>query len=159
MVAARHTLLFHVLLLGHILGAMTLVAGVVFAGLVLIRARRAGSALEVATILGLAPIGVLLVVAGGTLVGVCGIALVGVGHFGFGTGWVDAAIVIYAMVLALGGLGGAIPKRARLLAKELGGGPVSPELRGLLWDRWSRIYNDAALVLLIVLVWLMVFKP
>ncbi|MCL5973390.1 MAG: DUF2269 family protein [Actinobacteria bacterium] len=154
----RHSFGFHLLLFGHIIGAMTVVAGVIFAGGVLVRARRAETALEVAVYLSLAPLAVVMVVAGSVIVGVCGFWLVVVGGFGFGSGWVIAAILLYVAVLGLGALGGKAPKRARLAARELGSDPITPELRLLLWDRRSRWYNDVALALMVVLVWLMVFK-
>lgn len=159
LVSSRHTLLYHALLLVHILGALTFFAGVVLAGLVLARARHATMASEVASILSLARIGVLLVAIGALVAGAFGLLLVWVGHYGFGSGWVVAAIVTYVGVVVLGGLGGAIPKRARLLATELGPVEVSQQLRDLLWDTRSRLYNDVAFVLMLVLIYLMVFKP
>ena len=61
----------------------------------------------------------------------------------------------------LGGLGGRRPKEARLLATRLAGedGPVSGELRALLDDRVSRVENYGSLLLVLVIVALMVFKP
>jgi hypothetical protein len=79
---------------------------------------------------------VLLVAVGGVLLGVFGLWLVHLGHFGYGSGWVDAAIVLYILVLALGGIGGQRPKQARRLASQLasGGSPASDKLRAILDD-------------------------
>ena len=78
------------------------------------------------------------------------------GHFGYGSGWVDAAIALYVVGLALGGLGGRRPKQARLLAAELA--PVNDELRMLLDDPLSRAANYASLAVVGAILVLMVFK-
>ncbi len=94
------------------------------------------------------------------LVGVFGLWLVHLGHFGYGSGWVSAAIALFIVVLALGGYGGQKPKQARLLAthSQRRTAPASEELRGLLDDMPSLVANYGALVLVVVIVVLMVFK-
>jgi hypothetical protein len=83
------------------------------------------------------------------------------GHWRYGSAWVVSATALYVLVLLLGGLGGRRPKEARLLATRLAGedGPVSGELRALLDDRVSRVENYGSLLLVLVIVELMVFKP
>ena len=98
---------------------------------------------------------------GTLLIAVFGLWLVHLGHWGYGSGWVDASIGMFVLALALGGLGGQRPKQARRLAAELGerGEPVNDELRALLDDRVSRMENYASLALILVIVAFMVFKP
>lgn len=98
----------------------------------------------------------------GALLFVAGIVLaVHLGSFGYGSGWVDASLALCVVALVLGGLGGQRPKQARKLASKLaaGGGPVSAELRGLLDDPVSRVENYGSLLLVLVILVLMVFKP
>jgi hypothetical protein len=94
----------------HLLGALLFVAGIVLAGTAFEAARRRARPSEIALLLGLTRIGVLLVAVGGLLLPIFGLWLVHLGHFGFGSGWVDAAIGLYIIVLVLGGLGGQRPK-------------------------------------------------
>ncbi|MGZ6643284.1 MAG: DUF2269 family protein [Solirubrobacteraceae bacterium] len=145
----------------HLLGALLFVAGIVLAGVAFEAAQRRKQAAEVALLLGLTRAGVLLVAIGGLLLPVFGLWLVHLGHFGYGAGWVDAAIALYVVALALGGIGGQVPKRARLLAGRLAGDgqPVSAELRALLDDRRSRAANYGSLVVVLAILVLMVFKP
>ena len=145
----------------HLLGALIFAAGIVLAGVMFEAARRRDRPAEIALLLGLTRIGVLLVAVGGVVAGVFGLWLVHLGGFGFGTGWVQAAIGLYVVVLVLGGLGGRRPKEARLLAARLAdeAAPMTDELRSLLDDRVSRAENYSSLLLVLVIVALMVFKP
>jgi uncharacterized membrane protein len=146
----------------HIIGALTLVAGVTVAGVAFEAARRRARPDEVATLLGLTRVGVLLVVIGGVLVLAFGLWLVDLeDDIGFGTGWVSAALALFVAVMAIGAVGGQRPKRARKLAAQLAreGKPESGELRGLLDDRIARALNYLAAALLVAIVVLMVFKP
>jgi uncharacterized membrane protein len=58
----------------------------------------------------------VLVAVGTLLAGVSGLWLVHLGNWGYGTGWVDGSIVLFVVVIGLGGVGGRRPKQARLLA-------------------------------------------
>ena len=102
----------------------------------------------------------MLVGIGAVLIPVFGLWLVHLGNFGYGSGWVDASIALYAAALALGGVGGRRPRQARLLAAQLAlrDAPTSVELQALLNDTTSRAanYGSAAIVLTILV--LMVFK-
>jgi uncharacterized membrane protein len=144
----------------HILGAVLFVAGIVVAGVAFEAARRRQTPAEVALLLGLTRVGVTLVGLGGLLLPVFGLWLVHLGHWGYGSGWVDWAIGLYVVALALGGHGGQQPKRARRLATALAadGAPVSAELRGLLDDPVARAENYASLLVVLVILGLMVFK-
>ena len=151
-----------VVLFLHLLGVLTFVAGIAVAGIPFEAARRRDDAGEIAILLGLTRYGVVLVGSGALLLLVCGLWLVGLEHdVGFGTGWVDAAIVLFLIAVALGSLGGRVPKKARLLATDLaeGGQSVNPSLRALLDDPVSRAANYASAVLVLAVLALMVFKP
>jgi uncharacterized membrane protein len=143
----------------HLLGALLFVAGAFVAGAAFESARRRAQPAEVALLLALTRIGVLLVVVGGLLVGGFGLWLVSLGHWGYGTGWVQASIALFVVALILGIVGGQRPKQARKLATRLGPEPMTDELRALLDDRLARVSNyGSALAVLAILV-LMVFKP
>ena len=145
----------------HILGVMLFVAGTVVAGAAFEAARRRQRPSEVALLLGLTRVGVALVAVGTVLAGVFGLWLVHLGKWGYGSGWVDASIALFLVVLALGGLGGRRPKEARLLASRLAeqDAPSDGELRRLIDDRVSRAENYGSLLLVVVSVALMCFKP
>jgi uncharacterized membrane protein len=150
----------NVALFFHLLGAFLFISGSVLAAAAFEVGRRREQPSEIALVLSLARIAVLLVGIGGLVVGVFGLWLVHLGKFGYGSGWVSAAIALFVVVLALGGVGGRTPKRARLYATKLAGegAPVDGELRALLDDVPSRIANYAALALVIVIIAIMVFK-
>lgn len=152
---------YNVALVLHLLGALTFVAGIVLAGAAFEAARRRRRPAEIALLLSLTRIGVLMVAAGTLLIAAFGLWLVHLGHWGYGSGWVDASIGLYLAALALGGLGGQRPKQARRLAAMHAerNEPVSDELRALLDDRVSLIENYGSLALILVIVAFMVFKP
>jgi uncharacterized membrane protein len=145
----------------HLLGALLFVAGIVLAGVAFEAARRRQRPAEIALLLGLTRVGVALVGFGALLLLGFGLWLVHLGGFGYGAGWVDAAIALYLVALALGGIGGRRPKQARRLATRLTAedGPVSAELRALLDDRLSLAANYASAAAVLAILVLMVFKP
>ncbi|MEZ4588355.1 MAG: DUF2269 family protein [Gemmatimonadales bacterium] len=150
-----------VVLFLHVLGVLLFVSGIVVAGVAFESARGRKRPEEMVLLLSLTRFGVALVAFGGMVLFVCGFWLAGLEGIGLGTGWLAAAIVLFVLALALGGLGGQRPKRARLLATELAerGEGVSAELRSLLEDRASRWANQASAALIVVVLALMVFKP
>ncbi len=145
----------------HLLGAFLFIAGVIVAGVAFEAARRRRRPSEIALLLGLTRIGVLLVALGALLVLAFGLWLVQLGRFGYGAGWVVAALALFVVVILLGGVGGQPPKRARKLAVRLAkeGDVESDELRALLDDRLARTLNYLSAALLVAIVVLMVFKP
>ena len=145
----------------HLLGAFLLVAGVIVAGVAFEAARRRRRPSEIALLLGLARIGVLLVASGTLIVLAFGLWLVRLDRFGYGAGWVVAALALFAVVILLGGVGGQSPKRARKLAARLAeeGDVEGDELRSLLDDPLARTVNYLSAALLIAIVGLMVFRP
>ena len=148
-------------LFGHLLGAFLLVSGTVVAGVAFEAGRRRGTPAEIALLLGLARVGAALVGVGLLAVLGFGLWLVHIGDWGYGAGWVDAAIALFVVSAALGGFGGQAPKRARQLAKRLSadGQPVTDELRALLANRLSLLANYASAFLMIAILVLMVWKP
>ncbi|MGE5281711.1 MAG: DUF2269 family protein [Chloroflexota bacterium] len=146
----------------HLTGALAFVAGIVLAGAAFEGARRRERAAEVVLLLGLARVGAVLVAGGGLLLLGGGLWLVGLeSDVGFGTGWVDVSLALFALVVVLGTLGGRRPRHARELAERLAGEgrESSPELRALLDDPASRLANYASALLVLAILALMVFKP
>ena len=151
----------HAALFFHLVGALLFVSGAAVATVAFEAARRRESPAEIAVVLGLARIGALLVGAGLVLVLAFGLWLVALGGWGYGAGWVDAALGLLAASALLGAVGGQAPKRARLLASRLGadGEPSNSELRALLDDRLALLANYGSGLLLVAIVVLMVWKP
>jgi uncharacterized membrane protein len=152
----------HVALFLHLLGVLVFAGGVGAAGIGFEAARRRPAAREVAVLLGVARVGAILVGGGGALLLAAGLWLVSLEEeVGFGTGWVDAALALFALAMVLGGLSGQRPKRARLLAERLAEADAAPtaELRALLDDRRSRLVNYASAAIVLAILALMVFKP
>ena len=145
----------------HLFGAFSLVSGTVVAAVGFEAARRRASCREIALLLGLARVGAVLVVGGTLLAGGSGLWLVALGHWGYATPWVDAAIGLLALVVVTGSLGGQRPKQARRLATALAAqdAPPSDELRSLLGDRVAIALNYVAVGALLAIVVLMVVKP
>lgn len=145
----------------HLLGAFFFVAGTAVAGIAFEAARRRELPAEIAVLLGLARVGAALVGVGMLLVLGFGLWLVHLGGWGYGAGWVDAAIGLFAAAVALGGVGGQAPKRARLLASRLAqdGRPSDGDLRRLLDDRRALVTNYASALLVLAVIVLMVWKP
>jgi uncharacterized membrane protein len=145
----------------HLLGAFLFVAGTIVAGVAFETARRRTTPAEIALLLSLSRIGVLLVGVGTLHVLGFGLWLVHLGDWGYGAGWVDAALGLLATTVLLGTIGGQRPKRARKLAGRLTteGAPVSDELRALLDDRATLAANYLSALMLLAIVALMVFKP
>lgn len=145
----------------HLLGAFSLISGVIVAGDALESARRRETPAEIALMLGLSRIGVVLVGVGTLLVLGFGLWLLHLGDWGYGAGWVDAALGLLVVTVVLGTIGGRRPKRARVLATRLAAedAPASSELRTLLDDRPTLAANYLSALLLVAIVVLMVFKP
>ena len=76
-------------------------------------------------------------------------------------GWISWAIGLLMVAMVAGIVGGQRPKRARLLAERLSqtSGSETLELRRLLDDRSSAVLNYLASACILVILFLMVFKP
>ena len=115
----------YVAFFGHLLGTLLFASGLIVAGVAFEIARRRERAAEVALLLSQARFGVMLVIPGDLVLLACGLWLVHLEDVGYGAGWVDGAIALFAASLLLDGLGGRRPKQARRLAQRLaeeGGG-------------------------------------
>ena len=146
----------------HLLGALLFASGIVLAGVPFeLARRRAEDSAAIAVLLGLARVGAALVLAGAVLLLGFGLWLVHLSGAGFDSGWVQAALGLFLLALALGAFGGQKPKRARLRAAELAarGAAVDDELRALLADPTSRALNYSTAALVVAILALMVFKP
>jgi uncharacterized membrane protein len=145
----------------HLLGVLLFVAGIVLAGVAFEFARRQQRPAEIQLLLTMARAAVLLVGIGSLLLGGCGLWLVHLGGFGYGTGWVAASIALYLVALVFGALGGQRPKQARRLAAQLSDEPgaMNQQLRALLDDPVSRAANYGSLVAILAVLALMMFKP
>lgn len=152
---------YNVALFFHLLGAFALVAGTVLAGAAFEAARRRETPAEIALLLGLIRVGVILVGLGTLLVLAFGLWLVRLGQWGYGTGWVAAALILLALTVVFGAAGGQRPKRARKLAVQLreDRSTSTPELQALLDDRTALALNYLSALLLLAIIVLMVFKP
>lgn len=155
------TWLYDLVLCLHVLSAFTLVAGTVLAGVGFEAARRRTTSGEIVLLLELTRIGALLVMAGALGAAGFGLWLVGLGHWGYGTAWVDVAIALLATVAVVGTLAGQPAKRARKLASRLAGDgrPASPELRALLDNRTAFVLNYLSAAILLGIIVDMLLKP
>jgi uncharacterized membrane protein len=116
---------------------------------------------EIALLLRTIRIAVALLGVGALATLVFGLALVGNEDIGFGTGWVDAAIALWFVAMALGGAGGRTARHARYLAEKLAaeGDQPSQELRALVAHRPSLLLSYASTAAVVVILVLMVWKP
>jgi hypothetical protein len=147
-------------LLVHLLGVIAYFSGLAVAAVALLAARRRATPGEVAALLGAARWGVALV-GGGIVVTVAGgLWLLAETSYGL-EGWIVVSLVLLAVALVAGGVGGQAPKRARLLAERLAGegAAVTPELRAALRDRRADALNAIGAAASVAIVVLMVFKP
>lgn len=145
----------------HLVGVLTVVSGVAVAAVAHASARRAADTRAIAALLASARTGVLVAAPGALLLVGAGTWLVHLEGIGWDTRWLDQAIALFAVSLALGAAGGRAPRRAREAAARLvaDGSPASPELRALLDDRRARLANTASAAAMLGVLWLMVAKP
>jgi uncharacterized membrane protein len=148
--------MYHVALFLHILGAFLLFSGAAVAGAASETARRRTDVREIAVVLRVARVGVVLVGVGGALVLACGFWLVHLIAATFAEGWLQAALALFVVAAALGGIGGRRPREARELAEV--GGPRDDVLR-LLDDPISRAANYASSAIVIAILALMIWQP
>lgn len=147
------------LLMFHVTGAFLLIGGSVAAAALNVLALRAELPSEVALHLRLIRLTLPLVGLGVLLTLVLGLWLVQNDGYSYGSFWVAAAIVLWVISSALGGLGGRHQQRARELAERLAaaGDASSAELRALLRDpkgnALSWLAGLAALLILVDMFW------
>ena len=145
----------------HVTGAFFLVGGSVMAATLNVLALRSTVPSESAQLLRLIKTTVIVIGIGVVLTLVLGLWLVHRVGYSYGAFWVWAAIALWVIVNALGGIGGRHQERARELAERLAaeGDTPSDELRALLRDRRGNAMSyGAGLATLLILV-LMIWKP
>lgn len=153
---------YQIALLLHIVGAVAYFAGITVAGVAFFSAARRERPGETAAVLALARIGVLITLAGTGLLLGCAFWLIELsGSIEMEDAWVGAALLLFIVAVALGGIAGQRPKKARRLAAQLAAEDRSrtPELDRLLRDRPSLLLNVAAALAALAVLVLMVWQP
>jgi len=143
----------------HITGAFLFIGGSVTAAVLNTLALRAALPSETALHLRLIRWTLPLIGIGMALTLVLGLWLVHTDHYSYGSFWVIAAVVLWVVSSALGGLGGRHQEKARKLAERLAaaGDASSDELHTLLRDpkgnAMSWLAGLAAVLILVDMIW------
>jgi len=146
----------------HITGAFLYVGGGAAAGILNLRAWYAERPSEVALLLRLiSRVAVPAIGIGAVVSLVFGVWLVHHAGYSYGTFWVWAAIVLWAVAGALGGRGGQYQSKAGVEAARLAeaGDTMTPELRALVRDPVGNALSYASGLTLLVILILMIWKP
>jgi uncharacterized membrane protein len=155
--------LYQWLLFLHVAGAFLLVGGTVAAATLTIASRRRERPSEVALLLRLVNSAVFVIGAGVAATLIFGLWLVHESPYGYSYGqtWVIAAVVLWVVSSALGGVGGNREKKIRQLAERLvaAGDAPSPELTARLRDPVSLVLNFGSGAVVFVILALMIWKP
>jgi uncharacterized membrane protein len=149
------------LLFLHITGAFLLLGGGVVAGALNIAALRRDRPSEIVLLFGLIRIAVASIMTGTLLAFVFGLWLVHEVGYGYGDGWVIAAIVLLVVANALGGIGGRREEQTAKYAAELAarGDAPSPELRRRVRDPVSLALSYGSGLVLVAILAIMIWKP
>jgi uncharacterized membrane protein len=149
------------LLLFHVLGAFLILAGSIAASILQLVAVRRTRPSEVVLLLGLIRPAVVAIGIGAILTLGLGLWLADDAGYGIGEGWVVAAIALWVVAQALGGLGGKPLRRAAALAQRLAedGDQPSAELHRAVADRRAFVLSYLSFAAVIAILVLMVFKP
>jgi uncharacterized membrane protein len=110
---------------------------------------------------GLIRVAVVAIVLGSLLAFVFGLWLVNEAGYGYGDGWIVAAILLLILGNAMGGIGGRRDERTAKLARELAaaGDAPNPELRSRVRDPISLALSYGSGLVLIALLAIMIWKP
>jgi uncharacterized membrane protein len=149
------------LLFFHVSGAFLLLGGAVIAGALNLAAVGRDRPSEIVLLFGLIRIAVGAILLGTLLAFVFGLWLVHEAGYGYGDGWVVAAIVLLILGNALGGVGGRRDDRTARFARELAaaGDAPSPELRARVRDPISLGLSYGSGLVLLALLAIMIWKP
>jgi uncharacterized membrane protein len=149
------------LLFFHVSGAFLLFGGAVVAGALNLAALGRDRPSEIVLLFGLIRIAVGAILLGTLLAFVFGLWLVHEAGYGYGDGWVVAAIVLLILGNALGGVGGRRDDRTAKLARELAtaGDAPSPDLRARVRDPISLALSYGSGLVLVALLAIMIWKP
>jgi uncharacterized membrane protein len=153
--------LTHVLLFCHLLGALSFFAGAAVVGTLQHAAIRRERPSEVYALLRVAPVGAALVGLGALLTLGFGIALAQHEGFGLSAGWIQAALALWVVSMALGAYGGRTARHARHLAERLAAERDAPnaELHALLAAPLPLAASYASGLMLVAILALMVWQP
>ena len=150
------------LLMIHVTGAFLFVGGGAAAAILNIRAFYADQPGEIALLLQLiSRVAVPAIGIGAVTTLVFGLWLVHHAGYSYGTFWVWAAIVLWAVAGALGGRGGRYQAKAGVEAARLAeaGESVTPELRALVRDPVGNALSYGSGLVLVLILILMIWKP
>ncbi len=153
--------LYQWLLALHVTGAFLLVGGGVIAAALNLVALGRDRPSEIALLFGLIRFAVVAIVVGSLLAFLFGLWLVHEAGYGYGDGWIVAALVLFVAANAMGGIGGRRDERTARLARELaaGGDAPSSELRAHVRDPLSLTLSYGSGLLLVAILALMIWKP
>jgi uncharacterized membrane protein len=146
----------------HVTGAFLFLGGGAAAGVLNLRAWHAERPSEVALLLTLIQkVAVPAIGIGSVASLVLGIWLVHNAGYSYGTFWVWAAIVLWAVAGALGARGGRYQTRAGVEAGRLAeaGDTMTPELRALVRDPVGNALSYGSGLVLVLILILMIWKP
>ena len=150
------------LLFFHVTGAFLFLGGIVVAWVVGIGAARGERPSEIALLMRLATPAAAAIGAGMLLTIVFGLWLVAdLDVYKISDGWIVAALVMWALSGALGGLGGRRDKATRMYAERLAaeGDEPSAELRARARDPVAFGLNLASTLLGLAILAVMIWKP
>ena len=149
------------LVFAHVTGAFLLVGGALAAGVLNIAALRRERPSEIALLLGLIRFAVISIVAGVWLTLIFGLWLVHNVGYGYGDGWIVAALVLWFALSALGGFGGRRDRKTRELAEKLaaGGDAPAPDLSARVRDPISLAASYSSGLISLAVLAVMIWKP
>jgi uncharacterized membrane protein len=151
------------LLVFHVTGAFLLVGGGAIAATLNLVALGRERPSEIVLLFGLIRIAVASIVVGALLALVFGLWLVHEAPYGYGygDGWIVAALILFIVGNAMGGIGGRRDERTARFAQELAvaGDAPSAELRKRVRDPVSLALSYGSGLLLVVVLALMIWKP
>jgi uncharacterized membrane protein len=149
------------LLVFHVTGAFLLLGGGAIAAALNLSALGRERPSEIVLLYGLIRLAVVSILAGAVLALVFGLWLVHEAGYGYGDGWVVAALVLFLLGNALGGIGGRRDERTVRLARELAetGDRPSADLRSKVRDPISLSLTYGSGLLLVAVLALMIWRP
>jgi uncharacterized membrane protein len=151
------------LLFLHVTGAFLFLGATVVALVLTVSAQLRSRPSEIAFLLRMQTFAVIGAgfALGAVLLLAFGLWLVDEAGYGFGDGWIIAALVLFVLSNVFGGFGGARAKPRRALAERLtaAGDSPSSELMHELRDPWLMFLNYGAAVLAFAVLVLMIWKP
>lgn len=149
------------LLFLHVTAAFLFFSGAVVAGLLQFSAMQRTRPSEIALLFRLTRVAVILVGVGSVAALGLGIWLAHYLGYSFGDEWIVAAIVLWFVSVALGGVGGRTYRKARELAEQLAGAEDEPndELRRLVRSIPALVLSYLSTAALVAIFALMVWKP